>query len=153
MQKLGWMIENEINFGNTMNFFKLQISEAISYYQSNNETISRKISITCLIRRNANITKNKKKKVKIVSKINNMLKMLQRNSNKISKFNKKLSDLFSDINKNYMSLNSFWNSLTLKSCKSLSGNPEKCWNGASISKYLKEYLKKIFLVSSKLFFY
>ena len=135
MQKLGWMIEKEINFGNIMNFFKLQISEAILYYQSNNENISNKIRINCLIKTNVNTSRNsKKKKVKIVSKINNILKILQRNSNKISKFNKKLSDLFADLSKSYVGLSNYWNSLSLKSCKAISGNPEKCWTGASLSK-------------------
>ena len=134
MQKLSWMIENEINFGNIINLLKLQISDAISYYQSNNENINKRISLNCLIKTNANNRTRIIKKKKIISTVNSLLKALQHNSNKMSDINKKLVDIIDVINKNYVGLSNFWNSLPLKSCKSISGYPEKCWNGAILSK-------------------
>ena len=128
MQKLSWVIENEINFGNAMNFFKMQISDAILYYKSNNENLNRKISFNCLVKTQTKGGLNKKKT------FNSILKAFQSSSNKLFNLNVKLSDLFADINKNYIGLGNFWNSLTLKICKSISGNPEKCWNGAGLSK-------------------
>jgi hypothetical protein len=130
MQKLSWVIENEINFGNSMKLFKLQISDAIFYYQSNSESINGKLSsIGCA----SKITKSRNAGKKKLILIQNKLKLFRHNSI-IMGLNKKLSDLFSDISKNYVGLANFWNSLTVSICKSISGNHEKCWNGVSLSK-------------------
>lgn len=142
MLKLSWVIEHEINFENTMNLFKVQLTDAIIYYQSKNEIINEKIFNTCStiknksVKLNSKILKYNRKKLDY---FNSKLKILRRSNNNINNHantftNSKLYSLLTNINKNFYTLTNFWNSLVLNLCKSISGNHENCWNGTSLSK-------------------
>ncbi len=133
MRKLSWVIENEINYENTISFLKLQISDAIMHYQTNNVLINKKITDKCY---------TKTKSTTIPAKDQHQFKQRvvnRRNVKKPFKDNKrthsKLKELFADLNTYFVSLAGVWNSFIPNICKSISVHNQKCWNQTHLHSY------------------
>jgi hypothetical protein len=129
MRKLSWVIENEINFENTISFLKLQISDAIMHYQTNSLVINRKITDKCYskIRSNASTDPRPDQPSNHLNKqqIRNIRRSIKKSTGKPTT---RLNEIFTDLNRYFVSLSGFWNLFIPNICKSISVHNEKCWN-------------------------
>lgn len=134
MKKFSWHIEYSINFENSINQLKYQISDAIMYFKSNSNVIMGNLRRRCASNN--------------AYSLNSMLMKRQAKSpryfhstERVSEFDGrsdlpqvKLHSFFIELNRYFYNLNGYWSVLIPNVCKSISAHHEKCWNGTHLTR-------------------
>lgn len=116
MKKFSWHIEYSINFENSINQLKFQVSDAIIYFKSNSNTIIAKFKDKC--------------PKKVVSKNSNYHR--EKRESMFNPPKQTMNQFFTELNRYLYNLNGFWQSLLPNTCKSISAHHENCWNTTHI---------------------
>lgn len=134
MKKFSWHIEYSINFENSINQLKFQISDAIMYFKANSNAIINNLARKCDLRNNFHINLNVRKRVKRSLNLPKISKRLNKRSNPSQI---KMHLFFIDLNRYFYNLNEYWTNLLPNVCKVLSAHHEKCWNGTDLTRYVQ----------------
>ncbi len=128
MKKFSWHIEYSINFENSINQLKYQISDAIMYLKANSNKILKKASVKCssLVGNNSHINIEVKTRQSLLGPA---IKRKKRDT----KPHGQLHLFFIDLNRYLYNLNGYWQNLVPNVCKTVSAHHEKCWNGTYLT--------------------
>ncbi len=128
MKKFSWHIEYSINFENTINQLKYQISDAIMFLKANSDNIIQKAALKCsLPATNYSQINNEVKNKRSLSSFDS--RRFKRNA----KTHAQLHLFFIDLNRYLYNLNGYWQNLVPNVCKIVSAHHEKCWNGTFLT--------------------
>ena len=130
MKKFSWYIEYSINFENSINQLKFQVSDAIMYFKSNSNIIMSNLRRHCSTN---NIIYSKNMLIKRQT-INRRYFQLNQRNEEAEDSTAKLHSFFIELNRYLYNLSGYWSLLIPNVCKSISAHHEKCWNGSHLTR-------------------
>ena len=128
MKKFSWTIEYSINFENSINQLRLQISDSIMHFKLHSNTVISSLRKTCF---NVHSTNQKKSKYTILK--SKSAKPRRRRQDESYSPQIKMHLFFIELNRYLYNLSGFWHLLIPNMCKQISAHHEKCWNGTHLT--------------------
>lgn len=126
MKKLSWIIDNDLNFENTLNLLYVKIADIIAHLQANWDFVQKKIVKFC--RNTSEVEYSPKHSISMFYH-NKRIKL--RRSHEYSTKISKLGEFFARINEFYKDFSGFWKTLVPNVCKNINPNNNDCWDGSS----------------------